>query len=518
MKYAVTSDEMKRYDRNTSEVFGVSTEILMERASLCVADEIEKHISSKNADRKYTALVFAGVGNNGGDGVCTARLLKQRGIRVKLVVVGDMTKCSDLCLKQLKIAANYGINADTFSNIRDNKSPAEWDIIVDALFGIGISRNITGSYAEVIDYINDCKKDRRDDLFVVSVDIPSGINADDGRICSLCVKADETVTFNCVKLGHILYPGCEYTGKLVVCDAGITKESFCGNTPEYFFYDEKVTALLPERKKYSNKGTNGKILIIAGSKEISGACALSAGACLKAGAGMVKVFTASENAEVIKTVIPEALIDAYEDYEPVSEKLEDAMNWSTAAVVGPGIGMTGRGAEILKIVLSRYDKNLVVDADGLNLIAADKELRRLASDFGRNGKKLILTPHLAEFARLFGRDIKECKRNILFYPKELAKELHCTVICKDARSVVSDSNEKKIYINISGNDGMATAGSGDVLSGVLGALVGTGLSSFECACIGAYLHGAAGDLAAARHGKLSMVASDIVDELENILN
>ena len=180
--------------------------------------------------------------------------------------------------------------------------------------------------------------------------------------------------------------------------------------------------------------------------------------------------------------------------------------------------MNGRGAEILKIVLSRYDKNLVVDADGLNLIAADKELRRLASDFGRNGKKLILTPHLAEFARLFGRDIKECKRNILFYPKELAKELHCTVICKDARSVVSDSNEKKIYINISGNDGMATAGSGDVLSGVLGALVGTGLSSFECACIGAYLHGAAGDLAAARHGKLSMVASDIVDELENILN
>ncbi|SFU77604.1 NAD(P)H-hydrate dehydratase [Butyrivibrio sp. M55] len=518
MKYAVTSDEMKRYDRNTSEVFGVSTEILMERASLCVADEIEKHISSKNADRKYTALVFAGVGNNGGDGVCTARLLKQRGIRVKLVVVGDMTKCSDLCLKQLKIAANYGINADTFSNIRDNKSPAEWDIIVDALFGIGISRNITGSYAEVIDYINDCKKDRGDDLFVVSVDIPSGINADDGRICSLCVKADETVTFNCVKLGHILYPGCEYTGKLVVGDAGITKESFCGNTPEYFFYDEKVTALLPERKKYSNKGTNGKILIIAGSKEISGACALSAGACLKAGAGMVKVFTAFENAEVIKTVIPEALIDTYEDYEPVSEKLEDAMNWSTAAVVGPGIGMTGRGAEILKVVLSRYDKNLVVDADGLNLIAADKELRRLASDFGRNGKKLILTPHLAEFARLFGRDIKECKRNILFYPKELAKELHCTVICKDARSVVSDSNEKKIYINISGNDGMATAGSGDVLSGVLGALVGTGLSSFECACIGAYLHGAAGDLAAARHGKLSMVASDIVDELENILN
>ncbi len=517
MRYAVTSDEMKRYDRNTSEVFGVSTEILMERASLCVADEIEKYILAKDADRKFSALVFAGVGNNGGDGICTARLLKQRGIRVKLVVVGDMTRCSELCLKQLKIAANYGINSDTFSNIRDNKSPAEWDIIVDAVFGIGISRNITGSYAEVIDYINDCKKERKSDLFVISVDIPSGVSADDGRICSVCVNADETVTFNCVKLGHILYPGCEHVGKLVVCDAGITEESFCGNTPEYFFYDEKPTALLPERKKNSNKGTNGKILIIAGSKEISGACVLSAGACLKAGAGMVRVFTASENAEVIKTILPEALIDTYEDYEPVSAKLEEAMNWSTAAVVGPGIGMNGKGAEILKFVLARYDKNLVVDADGLNHIAADKELRNLAGNFSRNGRKLILTPHLAEFARLFGRDINECKRNILFYPKELANELHCTVVCKDARSVVSDSNEKKIYINVSGNDGMATAGSGDVLSGVLGALMGTGLGSFECACVGAYLHGAAGDLAASRHGKLSMVASDIVEELENIL-
>jgi NAD(P)H-hydrate epimerase len=518
MKYAVTSDEMKRYDRNTSERFGVKPEILMERASLCVADEIEKYISSKNADRKYTVLVFAGVGNNGGDGICTARLLKQRGFRVKLVIVGDMTKCSELCLQQLKIAGNYGINTDTFSNIRDNKSPAEWDIIVDAMFGIGISRNVTGNYAEAIEYINACKKERRDDIFVVAIDIPSGISADDGRICSLCVKADETVTFNCVKLGHILYPGCEHVGELVVRDAGITKESFCGNNPRYFYYDEKPTALLPERKKNSNKGTNGKILIIAGSKEVSGACALSAGACLKSGAGMVKVFTASENAEVIKTVIPEALIDTYEDYEPVAEKLEQAMNWSTAAVIGPGIGTYGKGAELLKTVLSRYDKNLVVDADGLNLIASDKELRNLAGDYCRNGKKLILTPHLAEFARLIDKDIKECKRNILVYPKELANELHCTVICKDARTIVSDSNEKKIYINMSGNDGMATAGSGDVLTGVLGAFIGTGIGAFECACLGAYLHGAAGDMAAMHHGRLSMVASDIVEELENILN
>jgi len=518
MKCAVTSDEMRRYDRNTSERFGVKPEILMERASICVADEVEKYIASRGKDRKYTALVFAGVGNNGGDGVCVARLLKQRGIRVKLVVVGDIVKCSNLCLQQLKIAENYGINTDTFSNIRDNKNPAEWDIIIDAIFGIGISRNITGICGEAVEYINYCKKVRKDDLFVVAIDIPSGISADDGRICSLCVKADETVTFNYVKLGHILYPGCECVGKLVVRDAGITTESFCGNAPEYFYYDERPSALLPERKKYSNKGTNGKILIIAGSKDISGACALSAAACLKMGAGMVKVFTAYENAEVMKTVLPEALIETYEEYDPVAEKLEEAMKWSTAAVIGPGIGMKGKGAELIKIVLSRYDKNLVIDADGLNLISDDEKLRYLAGNYGKNGRKLILTPHLAEFARLVGKDIKDCKRNILTYPKELAKELHCTVVCKDARTVVSDSNEKKIYINMSGNDGMATAGSGDVLSGIFGALMGTELSSFECACIGTYLHGAAGDKAAERHGKLSMVASDIIEGLEDVLN
>ena len=518
MRYAVTSSEMKRYDRNTSERFGVMTDVLMERASLGVADEIEKYIASKGTERKYTALVFAGVGNNGGDGVCTARLLKQRGIRVKLVVVGDMTRCSDLCLKQLKIAGNYGISPDTFSNIRDNKSPAEWDIIVDAMFGIGLTRGVMGSYADVIEYINDCKEERKDDLFVISIDIPSGISADDGRICAHSVIADETVTFNCVKLGHILYPGCERAGKLVVHDAGITEESFCGSTPEYFFYDEEPKALLPDRRKDSNKGTNGKVLIIAGSKDVSGACTLCAGACLKAGAGMVKVFTAAENEEVVKTLLPEALIDTYEDYEPVAEKLGAAMNWSTAAVIGPGIGMAGKGTELLRTVLLRYDKDLIVDADALNLISEDAELRRLASDYGTHGKKLILTPHLAEFSRLMGRDVRECKNNILFYPKELAKELHCTVICKDARSVVGDSNEKKIYINISGNDGMATAGSGDVLAGVLGAFVGTGLNAFECACVGTYIHGYAGDKAAAKHGKRSMVASDIVEELENILN
>lgn len=517
MKYAVTSQEMKIYDRNTSEKFGVPTEVLMERASLAVADVVDEWKSRREAKRTYRVLVMAGVGNNGGDGVCVARLLKQRGYVVNLCVVGDPTKCSDLLLKQLQIAEKYGIHKDTFSNISCNKSEADFDIIVDGLFGIGLSRPVTGEYLDAVNYINSCKRQRDADLFLVSIDIASGISADDGHICGAAVRADATVTFNQTKIGHIMYPGCEYAGKLIIKDVGITEDSFLGKAPGIIYYDGEAKALLPERSPSGNKGTYGKVLIIAGSKDISGACLLCAGACLKAGAGMVRVFTAAENAEAVKTLLPEAILDTYEDFEPVGDKLNEAMKWSTQAVIGPGIGTEGKGKELLTDVLSFYDKSLVMDADALNMIAQDPDLFRLAGDFGRDGKRLIITPHMGEFARLFKSDIRDCKEHILQYPAELSKRLHCTVICKDARSVVADTGSKKIYINVSGNDGMATAGSGDVLSGILGAVLAYGLDGFESAIAGVYIHGRAGDAAAEKIGRHSMVASDIAMCLPEVL-
>lgn len=517
MKNALTSQEMKICDRNTFEYFGVPQQVLMERASLCVVSHIEKWIGQRSCGRKYRALILSGVGNNGGDGVCIARLLKQRGISPTVCVIGDYTKCTDNLLMQLKILEKYGTSTDTFSNVRDNKSAATWDIIVDAMFGIGLSRPLTGDYLAGAQYINACKKERGDDLLVVSVDMPSGINADDGRVLGDAVKADMTVTFNHVKRGQILYPGCEYVGQLLVDDAGITDESFLGKEPTAFFYDEEPMDILPQRKKDGNKGTNGKLLVIAGSKDISGACILCASAAFKAGCGMVKIFTAQENAETVKTLLPEAMLVTYGDYEPVQDKLRSAYEWSSAAVIGPGIGTALLGEELVKQTLSEYKKDLIVDADAINIIAANSEYRTLLENYSREGKRLILTPHLGEFARLFDRDIKDCKAHITEYPSELARNLHCTVICKDARSVVAAGNEKRIYINVSGNDGMATAGSGDVLSGILGAMLPYGLSAFETACIGAYLHGLAGDAAAAAKGRYSMVASDIANGIEEVL-
>ena len=517
MKYAVNSTEMKKYDRNTSEYYGISSEVLMERASLKVVSHILDWTCKRASGRKFKALVLCGVGNNGGDGACIARLLKQNGIIPYVCVVGDYTKCSDLLLKQLDILKKYGVSTDTFSHIRDNKSPAEFDIIVDALFGIGLSRPVTGDFAEAVSFCNRCKEERQSDILVISVDIASGINADDGKVCDDAVKADETVTFNFAKLGHLLYPGCEYAGKLYIEDVGITEDSFLGVPPYVFYYDDNVKELIPDRRRDSNKGTNGKVLVIAGSWNISGACVLASKACLSAGAGMIRVFTASANKDLVNAVIPESMVDVYSNEADIKSKLQLLTDWSSAVVLGPGIGKEETAYLLVKEILSSYDKDLVLDADALNIIAEHEELKKLASEYSRNGKRLILTPHIGEFARLFGCSIKECKDNILFYPKKLADSLHCTVVCKDARTIVADSNEKRVYINLSGNDGMATAGSGDVLAGIMGAMLSHKMSAFETACASVYLHGLAGDEAAGKYGKSFMKASSIIESLKYLI-
>ena len=531
-KYALTSGEMKRYDANTSGHFGIPTEVLMERASLNVAKAIMDWRDSRAGHRVYSVLVMAGTGNNGGDGICAGRILKTYGYDVCVCMVGDEVKRSELCKLQSDIAHRYGVDFTDMEGLRDMDS-SPWDVVIDALFGVGLSRDLSGKYADAAGLINTVKDSRKEDVYVVAVDIPSGIDADSGRVLGCAVRADITVTFNYAKIGHLMYPGCSYTGELRITDAGITDGSRLDEEPGAFYYDCDQTAVLPDRRPDGHKGSNGRILIIAGSKEISGACILAAGASFNCGAGMVRIFTHRANAETVKTLLPEALADFYdheEDPEAVTERLDMALKWSDAAVIGPGVGTDAGARHILKAVLEKYNKRLVIDADGLNMIATDDELRGLTSDYGRDNasdvnadnahnavthptghwnKSLIITPHIAEFARLMRKPPAECKDNILKLPGELARELNCVVVCKDARTVVASPDEDLIYINISGNDGMATAGSGDVLSGILGYMVSQETDIFTAACKGVYLHGKAGDRAALVYGKRAMKASDI---------
>jgi NAD(P)H-hydrate epimerase len=565
-KYVVSAAEMKRCDSCTIEHFGVPQMVLMERAALSLCDQI-KAVASKNA----RVVIFAGSGNNGGDGIAAARLLHQDSIEVVLVIVNHKKgRLTDACRDQLEIATKYGVKVADFDDFKEKYDLKGYDIAVDAMLGIGCSRPLEGEYLDATELINSAAKHEKGTRpVVVAADIPTGINADDGSICGSCVHADYTVTFGFIKLGLLMFPGNQYCGEIALRQVGITEDGFRGDLPKCRYIDADDTTnaaavLLPDRNPAGNKGTFGKVLIVAGSKNVSGACTMAAESALKSGAGMVRVFTEMNNLHAVQTLIPEAMYDIYKDCsgEDVSnqadirenqfaensreeenrnqsnemesqkeadaladgvkpwvvsleEKLRNAISWADTIVCGPGIGTGDTGKLIVRTVLEcdDPDMNLVLDADAINIIAADDDMKQQLRDF--RGAK-ILTPHMAEFARLSGRSVVECKAGKLSLPAELAKDFHGSIICKDARSVVTDGDN--IFINISGNDGMATAGSGDVLAGLLGAVMSIKeFSAFEAAVIGCYLHGAAGDVAAGLHGRTTMTARDISEGLKTIL-
>jgi NAD(P)H-hydrate epimerase len=291
-----------------------------------------------------------------------------------------------------------------------------------------------------------------------------------------------------------------------VSGIGISEAAFFGEEPEWFALDGEPRKLLPRRERDGNKGTFGKVLLIGGSINMAGAAVLAARACYRAGAGMVKVVTPEENRVILQQSVPEALLDTGEELG------EDLKNWADVVVIGPGLGRDERAYRLMKQVLSYDGCPLVIDADGLNLLAQSEELRGLLSHPAKSARQLVLTPHMGELSRLLGEEIAVLKKDPSFYAKKLAGELHGTVAAKDARTVISDGG-RRVCVNLSGNSGLATAGSGDVLAGIIGGLLAQGMDGFTAACAGACLHGAAGDKAAAVRGEHALMAGDIADYL-----
>lgn len=506
--YIVTAGEMREYDRNTIQHFGMPSMVLMERAALAVAEEIEKR-----SVPGMQVLIVAGCGNNGGDGIAAGRILRQHGYAVDFCLIGDREKCSGETKAQCGMIEKYGCP------LQDKIGNKEYDIIVDALFGIGLSRNLEGQFAKAVQEINESK------AFVCSVDIPSGIHTDSGEIMGEAVKANLTVTFAFKKPGHILYPGCGYCGEIICGDIGITQESFLGQNPKiYTFYGAPLDGM-PDRNGDGNKGTFGKVLVIAGSAGMSGACELCARSVYRMGAGMVKILTPEENRIIVQTNLPEALLSTYQVQEAgktetagdLRQRLEKDMEWADCILIGPGIGKGREACAMLEQVLAESKKPLVIDADGLNLLAENENLRQLLKGCIKEKRDVVLTPHLAEFARLFGSTVEDIKRNLLHRPKEMAEKYGCIVVCKDARTVVAAPSSKEIYLNTSGNDGMATAGMGDVLTGVIGGLMAQGMDGRKAACLGVYIHGKAGDEAAKIKGRYGLMARDVINGLSEVL-
>ena len=372
------------------------------------------------------------------------------------------------------------------------------------------------------------------------MDIPSGVSATTGELLGTAVQADVTVTFSFYKRGHFLFPGSDLCGRLIREEIGITKRAFAETgVPEVFTYrKEAPMSLLPKRRADGNKGTFGKILVIAGSRGVSGACTMSAQAALRMGAGMVRVFTHEDNRVILQETIPEAMCSTYsslrkessqnagwertssgDDFAELDSSVEQelwaCLSWADAAVIGPGLGRSEGCRQLLAFVLKHADalpRGLVIDADAIRLLA---EGDGLYGELLSAGSRIpvILTPHPAECAALFHKTVSEVLANRFAWLPEFAERFHCTIAGKDARTLVASFGHTERYLNTSGNDGLATAGSGDVLTGIAAACLGLGMEGFAAAKAAVYIHGAAADALEEERSRRSIMATDLIRKL-----
>ena len=490
MKYLVTAQEMKQYDKNTIEYLGIPGPVLMERAALAAEDFLKERFDA--VKKRTKVLIFAGMGNNGGDGLALARLLLADGYPVAVRLVGDPEKATEQWKAQWQTLQHFPVKTDS------NPKADEYTVIVDAIFGVGLSRPVEGIYADAVEEMNAAQG------FKLALDVPSGICSDTGSILGCAFRADATITFGFCKRGLVMYPGAEYAGEIRTANVGIGPESFLGQLPEMYTYDGKQNCL-PDRKQAGNKGTFGKALLVAGSNGMAGAAILAARAAYRTGAGMVKVITAEENRQILQQGIPEALYGS-------CRQLAESMEWADVIAIGPGIGREEQALQCLKMVVEKSKKPLVLDADALNLLA-DESGKTLAEELGAQGatgRVIVLTPHVGELSRLLQRTIPECKQELAACGRILAERFHGVAVAKDARTVVCKEKDA-FYLNTTGNSGMATAGSGDVLTGVILGLLSQGMEAFPAAVTGVYLHGLAGENAAKQHTEYGVMAGDIAD-------
>lgn len=496
MNYIASGDEMSRIDEYTINVIGIPQMVLMERAALAVYEYINAKFNKESK-----VLVVVEGGNNGGDGIALARILHGNGYDVEIFWGENLSKTSEAFGKQLEIARKLNLKfADDILNYG-------YDVVVDAVFGAGLNRAITGKIADVINAMNDV------DAFKLAVDIPSGIDSTNGFVLGTAFRADATVTFGIMKMGLLTGMGYEYSGQVTVADIGIPKRAIDYIEPDLYTYDGlDVDRLLPYRKLDSHKGSYGKIGVIGGSKNMAGAAMFSAEAAYRMGCGLVRICTVEENREIMQSKLPEAMLTTYDsgDKNSVREAVKSMIGWSDVIILGPGLSTKEYAGYIVEKVLKDYKETIVLDADGLNIVAQNKELLK------ETEARIIITPHLAEMSRLTDVKTGEIKSNKYHVAKEFAKDNNLVVVLKDSRTVVSDGGVQA-YINTTGNNGMATGGSGDVLAGIIGGLCGQNMNEFEAAKLGVCLHGLAGQEAAISRGRYSMIASDIVRGITAVL-
>lgn len=486
MEYAVDGGQMKELDRRAIQEVGMPSLVLMERAALACAEALAAFPLER-------VLVVCGSGNNGADGVAVARLLHLKGCRAEYFLAGSGRRSEEMDT-QLKIAENCGTP--------EVKKPdwASYTTIVDALTGIGLQGPVRQEQRRIIESINGAS------ARVLSVDIPSGIHSGNGQVLGTAVRAEETVTFGYRKNGLVLYPGADYAGRVTVADIGVYG---AGQLPESGILQlltERELSWLPPRPRGGNKGTFGKVLLLAGACNMSGAAYLAARAAFLTGCGMVRIATAPENREILQQMLPEAMLVTGGPRE-----VREAAAWADVLAAGPGLGQSREALLKLEAILeASEEKQAVLDGDALNLLAANPELWRYQR------KPWVLTPHPGELGRLEGTGAGEILRDLPAAAGRLAGEQGCIAVCKDAATVCA-LPEGQRFCNITGSCGMATAGSGDVLTGVIAGLIAQGIEPKRAAPLGCWLHGRAGELAARDRGTAALLAGDLPEAVGRLM-
>ena len=493
MQYIVTKKEMQAIDTYTIEKIGIPAEVLMERAALLLVEQIIR-LNTMNG----RILIVVEGGNNGGDGLAAARILSGRGYQVDITYIGGIARPSEQFQLQRNILKQMGVR------LRKTIPNKDYSVVVDGIFGVGLSREIDGIQKKMIEYLNHME------AIKVAIDIPSGIDATTGAILGIAFRADYTVTFGLKKLGMFFSDGIDYCGKVICENIGFPENAIKQVKPQIYAYNQSDMCKRPKRYDNSNKGTYGRVAVIAGSKNMSGAAFLCGKAAYSTGAGLVKIYTHESNRVILQSQLPEAVMMTYGDYEGALSCIEDAMKWATVIVVGPGLGVDTTSERMLYELLMNAEVPLVVDADALNILSENIELLEMTS------ASVIMTPHMKEMSRLIQKTVPEIIEKRFLIAKQFARKMGVTLVLKDAKSIVTNGGEQT-YMNLGGNNGMSTGGSGDVLSGIIAGMIAGGLPLDEAAKMGTYVHCQAGDKAAEKKGKYAMLASDIISCIGDVM-
>lgn len=508
----VTAEQIKKLDENAIKGLGIPGIVLMENAALSVVDEITRDLGGVH---NRNIVVFAGKGNNGGDAFAAARHLHIMGANVLVIIAGKSTDISGDALVNLNILRNMKVKMVEVTDKADIDMTASGlyisDAIIDGIFGTGLERNVEGLTFDIIETIN------KSGRYVVSIDVPSGLDGSTGRIMGTCVRASKTVTFTFPKLGMVVAPGVFFCGNVVVRDIGIPPAAGLFEGPVIHLIEKSmVSGAADKRMPDTNKGDYGKVLVIAGSQGMTGAAALCASAAMRTGAGLVYPAVPKSLLAILEQKVTGPVFVPFEDRDkgtickkgigPVLEKMAEV----DAAAVGPGLSTEKEAAEAVREILLECRVPVVIDADALNIISEDLHILKKVNTAA------VVTPHPGEMAKLMGTSVREVQHNRIDMAREFSKRWEVITVLKGYRTVISDP-EGNVYVNPTGNAGMATAGSGDVLTGMIAALLGRGYKPVDAAVSGVYLHGLAGDLAAAEKGEHGMIAGDVVEKIPDAI-